>query len=211
MRYKLELFLSGDYKFLLLILGMKSATSNHSCIWCKVHMNQRWDMTKELHYYNTLPLQRTFKEVMEMCSRKGRPEKYSCEHEPLIRINLDHVVIDELHLLLRIMDVLLNNIVDKVVAWHKKDNFAKRKCERSSVHLDNLQSTIRSCRVSFESGRKEMRKGTVVVTLILLVFLVLTRKNSWQSFQTNCRTALCLKHATKLFKFGNNSTNSTKL
>ena len=33
----LELFLGGDYKFILLMLGLSGATSNYACAWCKIH------------------------------------------------------------------------------------------------------------------------------------------------------------------------------
>ena len=35
--YHVELFLGGDYKFLLMILGMNSAMADYSCLWCFVH------------------------------------------------------------------------------------------------------------------------------------------------------------------------------
>jgi hypothetical protein len=33
----LEFFLGGDLKFLLMMLGINNATSNHACLYCKVH------------------------------------------------------------------------------------------------------------------------------------------------------------------------------
>ena len=50
--YDLEFFLGGDYKFLLLVMGMKSATSNYTCLWCKIHKDDRWRMDFELAHYN---------------------------------------------------------------------------------------------------------------------------------------------------------------
>ncbi|RMX37832.1 hypothetical protein pdam_00024252 [Pocillopora damicornis] len=38
---KQQFYLGGDYKFLLLAMGMKGVTSNNSCIWCKIHRNER--------------------------------------------------------------------------------------------------------------------------------------------------------------------------
>ena len=32
-----EFYLGGDYKFTLLMLGLRGATSNYACAWCKVH------------------------------------------------------------------------------------------------------------------------------------------------------------------------------
>lgn len=35
--FNIDFFLGGDYKFILLMLGLKGATSNYACAWCKVH------------------------------------------------------------------------------------------------------------------------------------------------------------------------------
>ena len=32
-----EFYLGGDYKFTLLMLGLRGVTSNYACAWCKVH------------------------------------------------------------------------------------------------------------------------------------------------------------------------------
>lgn len=60
-------------------------------------------MDLNLDYYNTLPLLRTLDNMTKIAQEKGTQEKYSCEHEPLLKIELDHVVLDELHLVLRII------------------------------------------------------------------------------------------------------------
>ncbi len=31
-----DLYLGGDYKFLLMAMGMKRATSDYACLWCNV-------------------------------------------------------------------------------------------------------------------------------------------------------------------------------
>ena len=60
---KLDFFLGGDYKFILLILGLSSATSNHACAWCKIHKDERWDMMHDLNYYCSSELKRTLKDL----------------------------------------------------------------------------------------------------------------------------------------------------
>ena len=92
-KFGLEFFLGGDYKFLLIMLGMKGATSHYACLWCKIPKEHRWQMDKDLDYYNSHPLQHTLEEETA--------DKFSCGNEPLIKIDLDHVVLDELHLLSR--------------------------------------------------------------------------------------------------------------
>jgi hypothetical protein len=72
-------------------------------------------MDKDLDYYNSHPLQHTLEEATA--------DKFSCGNEPLIKIDLDHVVLDELHLLLRVMDVLLNNIIQLRNDWLGQKKF----------------------------------------------------------------------------------------
>ena len=65
-------------------------------------------MDEDLEHYNSAPLKRTLQEVIDMAKKNGSNDKYSCDNELLIKIYSDHVVLDELHLLLRVMHVLLN-------------------------------------------------------------------------------------------------------
>ena len=158
-KYNIEFFLGGDYKFLLLMMGMKGATSIYACLWCKIAKDLRWKMDFGLDHYNTPPLLRTLEEMTKMSQKKGTQEKYSCQHEPLLKVELDHVVLDELHLLLRVMDVLINNLVKEAVEWDKKENFNKRKADQKDNHVKTLQSTIRSCGISFDIWEKTNADG----------------------------------------------------
>ena len=107
------------------MMGMKGATSIYPCLWCKIAKDCRWKMDLNLDHYNTPPLLRALEKMTKMAQNKGKQEKYSFEHEPLLNIDLDHVVLDELHLLSRIMDVLINNLVIEVVEWDKKESLNK--------------------------------------------------------------------------------------
>jgi hypothetical protein len=82
-------------------------------------------MDKDLDYYNSHPLQHTLEEETA--------DKFSCGNEPLIKIDLDHVVLDELHLLLRVMDVLLNNIIQLRNDWLGQKKILIKKCERDDT------------------------------------------------------------------------------
>ncbi|CAB4038959.1 Hypothetical predicted protein, partial [Paramuricea clavata] len=105
----LEFFLGGDYKFILLLLGLSGATSNYACSWCKVHKDERWNMKYDLEYYSSSKLKRTLEDLKKSATKSSK-ESYCSVRKPLLNIELDHVIPDELHLLLRIMDVLINNL-----------------------------------------------------------------------------------------------------
>ena len=76
-------------------------------------------------------------------------------HAPILNIELSHVVIDELHLLLRIMDVLIGNMVKEALQWDKHDNWGGGGAsEQTSMHVNHLIDVIRSCGVSFDIWKK---------------------------------------------------------
>ena len=58
---------------------------------------------------------------------KKSKDDYCREHEPLLNIELDHVILDELYLLLRIVDVLLGNLLKEVREWDKKEELNKKR------------------------------------------------------------------------------------
>ena len=76
-----------------------------------------------------------------------------CTNAPLFDIHLDNVIVDELHLLLRIMDVLIQALVDTAVAH---DHHAVRgHCATPHVKAPDgpmvkcLTETIKSCGINF--------------------------------------------------------------
>ena len=155
---KLDFFLGGDYKLILLILGLSSATSNHACAWCKIHKDERWNMMHDLNYYCSSELKRTLKDLKESCTKHSK-ENFCCINPPLLNIELDHVLPDELHLLLRIMDVLTGNLVKDAINWDLQDNWNKKKCEHVHTHLTDLKDAIRSCGIPFDIWEKRSADG----------------------------------------------------
>lgn len=107
--YTIEFFLGGDMKFLLMACGLNSANGEYACIWCKCPSHQRFDISKSWSLTDPEKGARTISEIKEMASKKRRGSKYGCVEQPLFpSIPISHVVIDTLHLLLRISDVLMN-------------------------------------------------------------------------------------------------------
>ena len=154
---KTEFYLGGDYKFILLMLGLKGATSNYACAWCKIHKTDRWKINNDYNSYNTPPLGRTLEEIWEM-SQKSK-ENYCCDKQPLLNIPLDHIVVDELHLMLRVTDILLENIVHECLDWDKDDDLDSKKGAVTGLHLKSLIGAIRSCGVSFDVWEQRNADG----------------------------------------------------
>ena len=92
------------------MLGLSAATANYACTWCKIHKDDRWKMEKHYHW-----LARSLQEIKET-SKKSK-DNYVCCKEPLLNIDLDHIIVDELHLLLRITDILTSNLITEATEW----------------------------------------------------------------------------------------------
>lgn len=77
-------------------------------------------MEFELNFYQSADLKRTLKEIIEVSQKKNAKEKYCSKHKPLMNTGLDSVILDELHLLLRVLDVLIENLINDALQWIKK-------------------------------------------------------------------------------------------
>jgi len=137
------------------MLGLNGATGNYVCAWCKIHKNDRWKMDHHFNDFNSPPLARTLQEVKEML--KKLKDNYGCCQEPLLNIELDHIVVDELHLLLRITDILTANLITEVIEWDIEEYLENKK--NKDAHLNKLVSSIRSCGVSFSVWKKKNADG----------------------------------------------------
>ena len=111
--YKIEYFLGGDMKFLSIVCGIESATATYPCIWCKCPKGKRHDMELNWSITDTKQGARTVEEISCMSKlSKSSKKRFNCSHNPLFPfIQIDHVVIDTLHLFLRISDVLIDLLI----------------------------------------------------------------------------------------------------
>ena len=51
----------------------------------------------------------------------------------MAEIDLDHIVLDELHLMLRVVDVLMDNLIEDVSEWDKTEDKSKKGNEERVV------------------------------------------------------------------------------
>lgn len=87
-----------------------------------------------------------FRSVEEICQLTLQTEnKFGVKHRPLSKVSVDHFIPDELHLMLRITDVLLRNLIDDS---KDKDDMAKQNNQKVQC-IDNLVELIQSCGVAF--------------------------------------------------------------
>ena len=100
------------------------------------------------------------KKYAKLSASKPAKERLGSQHSPLMAIHPDHIVLDELNLLLRIMDVLIRNLILEMV--HLNIANKQRASGPSASHLQRLMSTIRDCRISFTVWEDADRKSTGV-------------------------------------------------
>ena len=111
--YEIKYFLGGDMKFLALVCGIDSATCTYPCIWCKCPKEERHNMKLKWSITDEQQGARGVEEITTMSKLcKNNKNKYNCSHEPMFSfIPIHQVVIDTLHLFLRISDVLINLLI----------------------------------------------------------------------------------------------------
>ena len=115
--------------------GIDSASSTYACIWCKCSAGERWDTSKQWSLDN--PAEdgsRTIEENLAISALPQTKRKFNVSNPPLFpTIPLSRVVIDNLHLFLRVSDVLIDLLVedamrlDSLKRMSKLSNFDRGK------------------------------------------------------------------------------------
>jgi hypothetical protein len=104
---------------------MKNTLANQSCLWCYVHKRERWDMSKDW------PIEREFYWDIPTIKRKGRGQ----QDIPILNIDIKQVIPDELHLMLRITDVLLDLLIREVTKTDESEGQKKIVNEMKRIGL----------------------------------------------------------------------------
>ena len=140
-------FLGGDWKFLATITGIDSATANYACIWCKCPSIERhnskvkWSMTDiELGA-------RTIEENVNLASKRSK--KYNVSHPPIFpKIPLNHVVLDNLHLFLRVADVLIDMLIGALRTLDRINQSLRIHSLDGLTHLAAYESALKRIGIS---------------------------------------------------------------
>jgi hypothetical protein len=104
---------------------------------------------------------RTLEDIENLCSKKS--DNYGCINPPLIstiKIDLDHVVPNELHLLLRITDRLLQNVIDEILERDAILDFNKPRGQAKAVLLNEFVKDINELGVTFNIWYKKNADGS---------------------------------------------------
>ena len=70
-KYDIDWYLGGDWKFLAMVCGIGNAISEFPCIWCKCQSCDKFDVTKEWSMTDPSKGARTTEEITRLSSKKG--------------------------------------------------------------------------------------------------------------------------------------------
>ena len=111
----------------------------------------RWDIKVEDTVYSV-----NKKRTLKMLQRK---ELNDSLHEPMLNIELDHVIPDELHLLLRVTDVLINNIITSAISHDISNSTGKPKPLEGPMITQLLKEVRKQIGDQFHVYEKDGKSG----------------------------------------------------
>ena len=183
----IEYFWGGDWKFLACVCGLGAANQNFACIWCKCPMNERFDISKKWSLTDKTLGARDSVEI----SRHAKCKQYNCKNEPLFSfIPIDHVVIDTLHLFLRISDNLIELLIRELRrqdAIDKVNTFSNGFCRTKYRHMAGYETYVKSLGISFEWKIDKDTKKLEYRDLTGPEKLLLIQNINFKSLLPNCR------------------------
>ena len=112
---------------------------------------QRWDMSVTEEMYTTPPPMgkvRTLTSLHTNCTFSKPNKHLGSKHHPLLELEPSQYVVDELHLLLRVADILLRNIIH--FADHLDQTNHLIRGSRTRTLISRLENMVKSCAVAFK-------------------------------------------------------------
>ena len=159
--FTIEYFLGGDWKFLAMATGLDSASSTFACIWCKCPADQRANTTKKWSAIDTECGARTIEENKTLSSSTRSSKKFNVSNFPLFpTIPLTNVVVDNLHMFLRVSDVLIDLLIVELRRLDCVDKVTRFSSLEKLAYLQRLERVVREIGISgfsFWIGRESKK------------------------------------------------------
>ena len=157
--FAIKYFIGGDWKFLAMITGIDSASSTYACIWYKCPSLERHDSSQTWSISGTEHGARTIEENIKIARSKRK--QFNVSHEPIFKqIPLTHVIVDNLHMFLRVADTLIDLLLLELNRFNKIKKSMKMKSLGQLNYLKKYEGIFQSLGISgfsFWIGR-ESRK-----------------------------------------------------
>lgn len=164
--FSVEIMLGGDYKFLLVAVGIPSIACQHVCIYCKCSKSERFDLCKSWSLSDENLGARLVYAYEDKNVKRGtkskKDEYYSVKNPPLFSsIGPSQIVIDQLHMFLRICDKLFGlliaelRLLDNITSHTTFSELDRNKLK----HVSSLEHVLQMLGIDFVLGiNSETRK-----------------------------------------------------
>ena len=150
-QYTVNFNLGADWKFLSMACGIDAANSKYACIWCTCSKDDRHRVDKEWSITDENKGARTVTPIISASKLPAKsPKQFNCSRIPLFQaIPIHQVIIDNLHLFLRIADNLINLLITEL---RRMDGIEK--CTTldncGTLNVNEYQSFLKNaCRIPF--------------------------------------------------------------
>ncbi len=144
-------------KFIEECYGLTSASSHYSCIYCETNLMKPWEYGDE---NKIIPINRTLAEAKKIVKNKhsNKDDIKGYIHFPIVHIDFNMIVIDTLHMLLRISDKLFESLIT-ILNRNDEDStsYDFKKRLNLKIFLDILKN---DCNISnpFYKSQKDTEK-----------------------------------------------------
>ena len=147
--FAIEYFMGGDWKFLAMATGLDSASSTFACIWCKCPADQRSNTKKKWSITDTANGARTIEENVRLCSSAPSTRRFNVSNQPLFpSIPLTNVIVDNLHLFLRVSDVLIDLLIVELRRLDKVDKVSRFSSLEKLAYLQKFEKAVKDVGIS---------------------------------------------------------------
>lgn len=117
--------------------GLNAATGKYFCLWC--HCTKAKICNFSIQDW---PIERNLQQCMKNSTEKTTEGRKGSIHEPLISTPLAQVIVDTLHLFLRIMGLLFHQVIEFVIN-NKRMDILEKELENIGVPLSFSKYSVR--------------------------------------------------------------------
>ena len=145
--YSLEYYLGGDWKFLAMATGIDSASSEYACIWCKCPALERHITDEKWSITDIECGARSIGENIRIAS--SRQKQFNVSRQSLFpTIPLTRVVVDNLHMFLRVGDVLIDLLIGSLRVLDRVNQSLHVRSLDGLTHLKTFESQVKQLGIS---------------------------------------------------------------
>ena len=138
-------------------MGIKSANSKYPCIWCKISKQEFSNLDNEMPLNHNSDVVTNFKKARDHEDASiyiGKRQDFGYARVAIAnKIPFHKVVVDLLHLFLRITDKLTNLFISSLRDLDRGVGFNRQSDERNLSMLPNIQKYINFLEIEIKVGR----------------------------------------------------------